>query len=83
MFVLNPRGKIVVSVYSSGAIGRLVPGDVAGLVRCAREHAAAPAKTATEPLAGGEKPPSVPDMSLFSRTDGGVSLASPGDTRDK
>jgi peroxiredoxin len=40
-FVLDPRGKVVVSVYSSGAIGRLVPDDVAGLVRYVREHAAA------------------------------------------
>ena len=28
----------MVSVYSSGAIGRLVPDDVAGLVRYVREH---------------------------------------------
>jgi hypothetical protein len=41
--VLGPAGKVVVSVYSSGAIGRLVPDDVAGLVRYVREHAAAPA----------------------------------------
>jgi peroxiredoxin len=40
-FVLDPAGKVVVSVYSSGAIGRLVPEDVIGLVRYAREHAAA------------------------------------------
>jgi peroxiredoxin len=40
-FVLNPEGKVVVSVYSSGAIGRLVPDDVLGLVRYLREHAAA------------------------------------------
>jgi hypothetical protein len=40
-FVLDPAGKVVVSVYSSGAIGRLVPDDVAGLVRYVREHAAA------------------------------------------
>ncbi|MGH3410333.1 MAG: redoxin domain-containing protein [Streptosporangiaceae bacterium] len=39
-FVLDPGGKVVVSVYSSGAIGRLVPEDVAGLVRYVREHAA-------------------------------------------
>jgi peroxiredoxin len=39
-FVLDPRGKVIVSVYSSGAIGRLVPEDVAGLVRYLREHAA-------------------------------------------
>ena len=42
-FVLDPAGKVMVSVYSSGAIGRLVPDDVAGLVRYAREHAAASA----------------------------------------
>lgn len=40
-FVLDPQGKVVVSVYSSGAIGRLVPEDVAGLVRYLREHQAA------------------------------------------
>ena len=40
-FVLDPRGKVIVSVYSSGAIGRLVPEDVTGLVRYLREHAAA------------------------------------------
>ena len=40
-FVLNPAGKVVVSVYSSGAIGRLVPEDVLGLVRYLREHAPA------------------------------------------
>jgi peroxiredoxin len=39
-FVLNPAGRVVVSVYSSGAIGRLVPEDVIGLVRYLREHAA-------------------------------------------
>jgi peroxiredoxin len=37
-FVLDPDGKVVVSVYSSGAIGRLVPEDVIGLVRYLREH---------------------------------------------
>lgn len=31
-FVLTPDGKIVTAVYSTGAIGRLVPDDVAGLV---------------------------------------------------
>jgi peroxiredoxin len=31
-FVLDPDGKIVTAVYSSGAIGRLVLEDVAGLV---------------------------------------------------
>ncbi len=42
-FVLDPAGKVVVSVYSSGAIGRLVPDDVIGLVRYLREHAPEPA----------------------------------------
>ena len=40
-FVLDPVGRVVVSVYSSGAIGRLVPEDVTGLVRYVREHAPA------------------------------------------
>ena len=39
-FVLNPQGTVVVSVYSSGAIGRLVPEDVTGLVRYLRQHSA-------------------------------------------
>jgi peroxiredoxin len=39
-FVLDPTGRVVVSVYSSGAIGRLVPEDVAGLIRYVRDHAA-------------------------------------------
>jgi peroxiredoxin len=39
-FVIDGDGKIIVSVYSSGAIGRLVPEDVAGLIRYLREHAA-------------------------------------------
>ena len=40
-FVLDPSGNVVVSVYSSGAIGRLVPEDVIGLVRYVRQHSAA------------------------------------------
>jgi peroxiredoxin len=43
-FVLDPTGNVIVSVYSSGAIGRLVPDDVIGLVRYLREHS--PAATA-------------------------------------
>ena len=39
--VLDPQGKVIVSVYSSGAIGRLVPEDVTGLVRYLRAHAPA------------------------------------------
>ncbi len=40
-FVLDPEGRVLVSVYSSGAIGRLLPDDVVGLVTYAREHATA------------------------------------------
>lgn len=40
-FVLDPSGNVVVSVYSSGAIGRLVPEDVIGLVRYLQQHSAA------------------------------------------
>lgn len=38
-FVLDPDGRVVVSVYSSGAIGRLVPEDVIGMVSYLRSHA--------------------------------------------
>jgi peroxiredoxin len=38
-FVLNPDGRVEVAVYSSGAIGRLVPDDVAGYVHYLRSHA--------------------------------------------
>ena len=40
-FVLDPAGNVVVSVYSSGAIGRLAPEDVIGLVRYLHEHSPA------------------------------------------
>ena len=40
-FVLDPDGRVIVSVYSSGAIGRLVPQDVIGLISYLREHAPA------------------------------------------
>ena len=43
-FVLDPGGRVIVSAYSSGAIGRLVPDDVIGLIRYLREHAAAGAQ---------------------------------------
>jgi peroxiredoxin len=39
-FVLDPAGRVIVSVYSSGAIGRFVPEDVIGLVEYVRDHAA-------------------------------------------
>jgi peroxiredoxin len=38
-FVLDPHGKIITAVYSSGAIGRLTAEDVAGLVRYVKSHA--------------------------------------------
>jgi len=40
-FVLDPDGRVVISVYSSGAIGRLVPEDVVGLIRYFRDHVTA------------------------------------------
>jgi peroxiredoxin len=42
-FVLDPQGRVVVSVYSSAAIGRLVPDDVAGLIRYLSDQAPAAA----------------------------------------
>jgi peroxiredoxin len=38
-FVLDPDGRVIVGVYSNGAIGRLVPEDVVGLVRYLRKAA--------------------------------------------
>ncbi|HEY4199301.1 MAG TPA: peroxiredoxin family protein [Devosiaceae bacterium] len=38
-FVLAPDGTIINAVYSSAAIGRLVPDDVAGLVAYVKSHA--------------------------------------------
>jgi len=40
-FVLDPQGTVIMNVYSSGAIGRLMPDDVIGLVRYLHEHATA------------------------------------------
>ena len=37
-FVLDPNGRVLTAVYSSGAIGRLVADDVAGLVRYVKTH---------------------------------------------
>ena len=37
-FVLDHSGRILTAVYSSGAIGRLVPDDVAGLVKYVDAH---------------------------------------------
>ena len=44
-FVLDRSGRILTAVYSSGAIGRLMPDDVAGFVRYIEGHAEA--KTTT------------------------------------
>jgi peroxiredoxin len=38
-FLLDPAGRVVVSVHSSGAIGRLVPADVIGTVEHLQSHA--------------------------------------------
>ena len=48
-FILDKRGRILTAVYSSGAIGRLVPEDVAGFVRYIESHDAAEAPVATRP----------------------------------
>lgn len=37
-FVLTPEGRVVTAVYSSGAIGRLMPDDVLGLVRYLQQN---------------------------------------------
>src|ERR1700733_2959919 len=50
VFVCDPGGRVVVSVYSSGAIGRLVPQDVTGIIRYLREQR----------LASQEQPPVSP-----------------------
>jgi peroxiredoxin len=39
-FVLDPDGRVIVSVCSRGAIGGLVPDDVVGLIRYLRANAA-------------------------------------------
>ncbi len=38
-FVLDPAGKVITAVYSSGAIGRLVAEDVIGFVRYVKSKA--------------------------------------------
>jgi peroxiredoxin len=48
-FVLDRRGRILTAVYSSGAIGRLVPADVAGFVRYIESHDAAKTPVETGP----------------------------------
>jgi hypothetical protein len=39
--VLDPGGQVMVSIYSSGAIGRLAPEDVIGLIGYLHEHSPA------------------------------------------
>ena len=48
-FVLDRQGRILTAVYSSGAIGRLVPEDVAGFVRYIESHDAAKTPAETRP----------------------------------
>jgi peroxiredoxin len=38
-FILDPDGRVITAVYSSGAIGRLVPADVVGFVRYVKSNA--------------------------------------------
>ena len=37
-FVIDPEGKVANAVYSSGAIGRLVPDDCLGYIRYRQEN---------------------------------------------
>jgi peroxiredoxin len=45
-FVLDPRGRVAVSVYSSGAIGRISAEDAVGMIRFAQRHHSNGAKEA-------------------------------------
>jgi len=54
-FVFDPFGKVIVSVYSSGAIGRLVPEDVIGLVRHLGDRPA-------QQCEGRHRPPALPNV---------------------
>ena len=37
-FVLDPNGEVITGVYSTAAIGRLIPDDVAGFVSYVKSH---------------------------------------------
>ena len=37
-FVLDPAGRVVLALYSSGAVGRLNAADTLGLIKYARQH---------------------------------------------
>ena len=75
-FVLDPGGQVIVSVYSSGAIGRLVPDDIIGLARYLHDHARAsqPQQTAPNPRHT-RRPPHAANPSPF-RT--GTATTGPG-----
>ena len=53
-FVLDPAGRVLTAVYSSGAIGRLVADDVVGFVRYVKSHDASDDASASPPA---ETPP--------------------------
>ena len=38
-FILDPEGRVVISVYSSGAIGRINADDAIGFIRYTKQHA--------------------------------------------
>jgi hypothetical protein len=46
--VLDPDGRLLIVVYSSGAIGRLVPDDVIGFVKYVEAHREATAAVAMQ-----------------------------------
>ena len=48
-FVLDKSGRVLTAVYSSGAIGRLVPDDVVGFVQYIESHDAAKTPADTKP----------------------------------
>jgi peroxiredoxin len=37
-FILDPKGRVITAVYSSGALGRLVADDVIGFLRYVKSH---------------------------------------------
>ena len=37
-FVLDPTGRVAISVYSSGAIGRIIAEDAVGMIRYSQQH---------------------------------------------
>lgn len=38
-FILDPQGRVLISVYSSGAIGRINADDAVGFIRYVQQHA--------------------------------------------